>query len=283
MRLIAILGPTASGKSALAYELARRGNFEIIGADAFQMYRGMDVLSAAPSALERAKFPHHLVGFLEPSESYSVAQYQVDARKAIEEAFSRGHDVIMVGGTMLYVRAVLFPYSFPDFEPVKPDGNKTTKELYEELLALDPLSAKEIHPHNRVRILRALEMALSGHPKSEVQKVDISKPLYGAEFYAVVPDRDVLYRRIERRIDQMFDGGAIEEVKTIRETYGEDAPALRAIGGKEILAYLDGKYDLRKAKEEMAKATRHYAKRQLTFLRHQFQYKEVKGGEEIPS
>lgn len=270
-KVIALIGPTASGKSQKAIELAKEIGGVIIGADAFQAYKGLEVITAAPSQKDKEEVPHLLYGFLEPTAYYSVADYQAACRKAIDEVHAQGKTPIIVGGTLLYVRAALFDYCFEDFEKASIDESESTENLYDLLNELDPETAAAIHPHNRVRITRALILALSGHPMSKIEKADMSKPYYpNTEFIRVEPDREELYAAIDKRVDRMFLEGAVEEVKAFIDQYGLDVPAGRAIGVKEIAGYLNGGRTLEEAKDMMKKATRNYAKRQLTFLRHQF-------------
>ncbi len=270
-KVIAIIGPTASGKSRKAIELAKEIDGVIIGADAFQAYKGLEVITAAPSSKDKEEVPHLLYGFLEPNVYYSVADYQAACRKAIDEVHAQGKTPILVGGTLLYVRAALYDYRFEDFEKASIDESESTENLYDLLNELDPETAAAIHPHNRVRITRALILALSGHPMSKIEKADMSKPYYpNTEFIRVEPDREELYAAIDKRVDRMFEEGAVDEVKAFIDKYGFDVPAARAIGIKEIAGYLNGSRTLDEAKDMMKKATRNYAKRQLTFLRHQF-------------
>ncbi len=279
---VAILGPTASGKSALALKLAEKLGGVIIGADAFQAYEGLETITAAPSAGDKQRIEHRLYSFLKPEEPYNAYFYQRDCRREIEDVLSKGKTPLIVGGTLLYARAALFGYEFESFETAQVDGSLPTEALYAKLEEMDPSSAREIHPHNRVRIIRALSMAMAGHPKSARPKADMDRPYYeGTKFLYLVPRRDELYRRIDARVDKMIENGAVEEVGSFIWKHGPDCPAARAIGVREIAAYLKGRTDLETAKENIRKATRNYAKRQLTFLRHQFPEGENLYGRDI--
>lgn len=282
MRTLVLIGETASGKTAFSLQLAKKLDCEIINADAFQCYKGIEISTAQPNKEEQSCLPHHLYGFLEVEQPINIAIYQKLAREKIEEIHSRGKSVLFVGGAGLYIRAALYDYKFPETRQLEEDlQSKSNQELYKLLLEADEESAREIHPNNRVRIIRALELALSGHPKSSNAKVEKEKPLYEAEFYRIDIDRETLYDRISKRVDKMVDLGLVDEVRSMLGKHPHDSPAFRAIGFKEMIPYVEGHISLEQALEDVKKDTRNYAKRQNTFFKHQFAYKLVRSVDEI--
>lgn len=275
--VIALLGPTASGKTALAIALAERFDGEIISCDSMQIYRGMDIATAKPTAEERARVPHHLIDFLPVDSSFSVSDFVARATEAASDIRSRGRTVFLCGGTGLYADAFLSGMSFPTLE-----GTAQTRAELEEffrreglealqnrLLRLDPDAPKEIDLANPKRVLRAIEICeCSGLPLRVYRERNRS----GSSPYRVLSlcldfrDRDALYRRIDRRTDEMIKGGLLEEARNYY-ALSERCTASQAIGYKELKLYFDGSSDLPHAVEQIKKATRHYAKRQLTWFR----------------
>jgi len=274
--VLAVMGPTASGKTALAEALARRIGGEVVSADSMQVYRGMDIGTAKPPLAERT-VPYHCLDLVEPGESYSAARYQADARYAIDDILTRGLTPVVAGGTGLYVRAALddltFPYGDTDAEPRRryetlaeelgPEG------LHELLAERDPASAALIHPNNVRRTVRALEMHDEGVSYAE-QAAGFSrrKSEYPTLFLGLDIERDELYERIDERVDGMLAKGLVDEVRVLLERgYGDAMTATQAIGYKELVGVVEGRAELGKAAEEIKRATRRYAKRQLTWFR----------------
>ncbi len=277
MKLCVILGPTASGKSKLAVELAKTLNGEIVSADSMQIYKDMDIATAKPTQAERLDVKHHLIDFLEPSDTFSVAEYTKLAHGAIEDISKRGKLPILAGGTGLYINSVLDDIKFIEQENNEAIRQNLTKReksegievLYQELKDIDPETAKRTNINNKKRILRALEIYLNtGITMSE--QLEISKPkesryepiIIGLNFR----DRENLYERINKRVDEMFDNGLLEEAQKI---YKSDCgkTAVAAIGYKELFPYFKAECSLEKAIENIKQSTRRYAKRQITWFK----------------
>ncbi len=275
--VIAVVGPTASGKTAFAIALAKRIGAEIVSADSMQIYKGMDIASAKPTPEEAAEIPHHLIDFLAPSDKYSVARYINDASAAISDIVSRGKRVVICGGTGLYVDSLLQNITFeeqPDNEEIRSLlRNRREKEgieaLFNELREIDPETADSLHINNEGRVLRALEAyMLTGERPSELRRRSRENPTPYESLYFVLEhkNRDILYDRINRRVDIMVQNGLVEEAREYF-SLAQDYTSAQAIGHKEIAPYLEGKITLDEAKENLKRATRHYAKRQLTWFR----------------
>jgi len=268
-RIVAIVGPTGSGKSELAMNLAvNLGGHEIVNADSMQLYRGMDIGTAKPTSAERARAPHHLFDVLEVTESASVSEFQSWAREAIESCHSRGVVPIVVGGSALYVRAVLDPLEFPGTDPATRERwsaaleRKGPTALHAELANLDPEAAANILPTNGRRLVRALEVIeLTGKPFAATMPAYESN--YGATILGLDVPRDELDVRLARRVDQMWSDGFVEEVRALREIgleYG--LTASRALGYQQILAFLRGELTEDEAKAATVGGTRKFARRQ---------------------
>jgi len=274
--IYAITGPTGTGKSALAIEFARRIGGHIVNADAFQVYLGMDIGTNKVPASVMDEIPHHLFDIRTPKEGYDVAQYQSDARNVIAELTGRNIPIIFVGGTGLYLRAVLYDYVFPpeEFDGASKYVSMETPDLYDRLLEVDPLAAAAIHPHNRRRLIRALSIH-DGTGIAKSAHLAATKPnlLYETTFVGITVARDELYRHLDLRVDQMVAAGLVAEVAALRDQYGKDARGLQAIGYKEMMAYLEGNASMETAIAAIKLATRHYVKRQMTFFRHQLPMK----------
>ena len=261
------------GKSETALEVAKAFNAEVVNGDAFQCYKEMDIGVAKPPKEYFSIIPHHLFSFVDVDRDYSIADYQKDLRKTIDDIFSRGKNVVLVGGSGLYIRSALYDYEFSEDPEV--DMSKyeemSNEELHKELERIDPKQAEIIHKNNRKRVLRAIEIYLGqGKTKSEVIDSQEHKPVYDSVFFVRNMDREVLYSLIDKRVDRMMEQGLLEEVKTIYEKYGEDCKALQAIGYKELIPVLKGEYSLDKGVELVKKNSRNYAKRQVTYIKHQF-------------
>ena len=281
--IIVLTGVTGSGKSELAIRLAHKLNAGIVNADAFQVYEELNIATAKPTPEMMMEAQHFLFDFIPLTSTYSVAEYQEDLRSAIATLEKQGKNVIIAGGTGLYIRAGLYDYEFPTLPEVDLSSYEALDDqnLYQSALQLDEAEAKTIHPHNRVRLLRLIEMALGGQKKSEIKSSQIHKPIYVVHFFGLEVDREDIYPRVEKRVDKMFELGLVEENRRLVEKYGRDCQAFRAIGVKELFPYFDGKITLEQAKDDIKKNTRHYVKRQETFFRHQFPIVWAKTEEDI--
>ena len=279
---LAITGPTASGKTALSLALADRLGAEILSCDSMQIYRGMDIGTAKATEAERAAVPHHLIDFLSPRESYSVESYRASAIECARQITDRGHLPLFVGGTGLYVDSVAraTPQDAPESDPeyrdnilskIKDDADITA--LWERLRSVDPESAEKIHKNNVKRVIRALEIYdKTGIPKSQLDRE--SKEALGEVFVGMITidfhNRDVLYERVDRRVDIMMSEGLLDEVRGLYDLgLLREGTAAQAIGYKEIVDHLEGKCSLDEAVERIKLSSRRYAKRQLTWFRHE--------------
>ena len=272
--LIAIVGPTASGKTALAIHLARRSGGEIVSADARQIYRGMDIGTAKPTAAERAAAPHHLIDIRDPDDDYTVADYQRDAFAAIDAIIARGAIPFLAGGTGLFVKAVVENMDIPGIAADPALRGEIEAEIardglaavFTRLVALDPDAAGVVDPKNPRRVVRALEVArATGKPFTAQRRM--REPRHETLILGIDPHGDVLRARIERRVDAMIENGFAREVTTLIERYGAAAPAFNAIGYREMAAHLDGKASLDETIAAIKMETWHYAKRQRTWFR----------------
>lgn len=276
MPVVAITGPTATGKSAVADALAARLGTEVISADAMQVYRGMDIGTAKTPVSER-RVPLRLVDIVDPCEPYSAALYQRDARREIDRMRAEGRIPVLCGGTGLYIRAALDDMRFPKGD-VADERRSSYQKLADKLGAdglhrllaeRDPESAAVIHPHNVKRVVRALEMCDEGVSYA-AQKEGFSEPraVYPTHLFALTRDRSVLYARIDARVDEMMTQGLVDEVQRLIEEGARDALTSRqAIGYKEIIQAFDGELDMAEAVELIKKRSRRYAKRQLAWCR----------------
>ena len=270
-KVIAVVGPTASGKTKLAIELAHKLDGEIISADSRLVYKGFDIASAKPTLEEREGIPHHLIDIVEPEFDYSAGKFAEDAKIAIQDILSRDKTPIVAGGTGLYFRVLLEHYDLPKVETnyeLRAKLEKRTREaLLEELEKVDKITYERVKDANFRRIVRAMELiSLLGKPLSEVQ---IQKePEYDVEWIMPeIPSREWLYDRINKRVDVMYEMGIVEETKALIEKHGRISNIIDTIGYKEILTYLDGEATLEEALDKLKQHTRNYAKRQLTWFR----------------
>lgn len=276
---ILLMGPTASGKSALALALARRWPAEIISVDSAQVYRGMDIGTAKPSAAEREAVPHHLLDLLDPAEAYSAARFCTDAARLIGEIRSRGRVPILVGGTMLYFRALTRGLNaLPSADPTlrRELEARARREgwpaLHAQLARVDAATAARLHPHDQQRIQRALEIhALSGIPASDWHARSRS-PAWAGPCVRIILElepRTLLHQRIAERFARMMEAGLLEEVRALhaRSDLHPGLPAIRSVGYRQLWAYLDGSCTLEQAVEQAVAASRQLAKRQLTWLK----------------
>ena len=290
--VVAIVGPTASGKTALSIELAKKYNGEIINGDSMQIYRGLDIGTAKITEEEMEGVPHHLLSFKEPTESFSVADYQKLVRAKIAEIQARGKLPIIVGGSGLYVQAVLYDFQFTE-EQVDEVARKAYYEeleklgpeaMHAKLKNLDPQTAETIHPNNTRRVIRALEMIeLSGVSKASEAQNRGEVPLYNHVILGLGQNmsREALYDRINRRVDIMMEKGLLEEVKGLWQQNIRDVQSIQAIGYKELYDYLDGKCSLEEAIDSLKQNSRRYAKRQLTYFRNKMDVYFVNNDEKL--
>lgn len=276
MDVLCIVGPTAVGKTKMSIELAKQLNGEIISGDSMQIYRGMDIGTAKATMDERQGIPHHLIDEKNPDEAYSVAAFQQTVRAKMEEIKSRGKLPIIVGGTGLYIKSVLYDYEFAgESESKEVDeakyGHLSNEELHAKLAAVDEAGAKDIHPNNRKRVIRALEIyETSGVKKSEMIEKQEHKMIYDACLIGLTDDRTVLYDRINKRVDMMYETGLVEEVKALfDEGIPDESQSIRAIGYKELYDYFKGFISLEESKELIKRNSRRYAKRQYTWFNNQ--------------
>ncbi len=261
------------GKSETALEVAKVFNAEVVNGDAFQCYKEMNIGVAKPPKEYFSIVPHHLFSFVDVNHDYSIAEYQKDLRKTVEEILSRGKNVVIVGGSGLYIRSALYDYEFNENPIVDMSSYElmTNKELHKELEKIDPEQAKIIHMNNRKRVLRAIEIFLGqGRTKTDLIESQEHKLVYDAKFFVRNMDREVLYTLIDKRVDRMMEQGLLDEVKSIIEKYGTGCKALQAIGYKELIPVLNGEYSLDRGIELVKKNSRNYAKRQVTYIKHQF-------------
>ena len=269
----------------MAISLAKKLSAVIINADAFQVYEELNIATAKPSEDEMMEVPHFLFSFVPLTSSYNVSEYQKDLRAMLAEFAIRKQNVIIAGGTGLYIRAALYDYEFQE-ETGRPDlsiyENFSNEDLHAVLARLDQESADKIHPNNRQRVLRAIEICLSaGKAKSEIEKQQSHAPIYDCRFYGIESERSEIYEKVNRRVDAMFEAGLIEENRRLVERYGRSCSAFRAIGVKECFPYFDGQASLEETKELIKKNTRNYVKRQDTFFRHQFDIHWIKDENDI--
>lgn len=290
-KVYVIGGPTAAGKSVVALYLAKRIQGEIVNCDSVQLYKYMDIGSAKPSQKDMNTVPHHLYGFIDPADDITVAQYQQLAFDKIDGILSRGKTPIVVGGTGLYLNSLIYKMSFA----AKPINLKRRDELehlaevrgkdylFELLSAVDPEAAARIHPNNIRKIIRAIEAYELGSKLESMDKLEPNTK-YDFKINIVNMDREWLYNRINRRVDKLMEEGLLKEVKHLLAMgYNHDTPAMKGIGYKELLSYLDGKSTLEEAVNDIKTNTRHYAKRQLTWFKRyeNAHWVEIKKGEMV--
>jgi tRNA dimethylallyltransferase len=275
LKIIVICGPTAIGKTAAAIEIAKIFNGEIISADSMQVYRYMDIGTAKPTPLERAEVPHHLIDILNPDESFDAAAFAAEARKTIETLCSKGILPIVAGGTGLYIRALL--HGIFEGKTSDPDIRKRLKEqaqaqgidtLYQRLCECDPNT--DIHPNDAFRIIRALEIfEISGQPASEHRRQHGFKDNpFDALSIALFTDREILYDRINRRVDMMIEQGLIDEVRMLLGLgYSLHLKSMQSIGYRHILDFMNGRFSYEETVQLFKRDTRRYAKRQITWFK----------------
>lgn len=278
--LIVLTGPTAVGKTALSVKLAKAVNGEIISADSMQVYRHMDIGSAKVMKEEMDGVAHHLIDILEPEEEFNVVLFQRLAKEAIADICSRNKLPILVGGTGFYIQSVLYDINFTETkeddsyrrqleELAKAQG---AQKLHDMLRRVDPGAAEQIHANNVKRVIRALEFhaqtggLISAHNEAERQKM----PAYRSRYFVLTDDREKIYERIDLRVDKMLEDGLLNEVQLLKDRgLKKEMVSMQGLGYKEILAYLDGEYDLERAIYLIKRDTRHFAKRQLTWFKRE--------------
>ena len=276
-KVIVICGPTASGKTALSIELAKKINGEIVSCDSMQIYEDMNIGTAKPTLEEMQGIEHYLIGYVSPKKRYSVADYKKDAKKAIKEIIEKGKNPIVVGGTGLYIDSLIYEIEYQDIkldeeyrkkleEEVQEKGLET---LYEKAKQIDAKAIEKISPTDKKRILRVLEIYhATGKTKTEQEIESRKKEVeYDYKVFALNWDREKLYERINKRVDIMFEQGLIQEVKNILNKYSKFPTAMQGLGYKEVVDYLNGIYTKEEMIEKIKMETRRYAKRQLTWFR----------------
>lgn len=277
-KILIITGPTASGKTAVGIRLAQLLNGEIISADSMQVYKYMDIGTAKASSQERSLVKHHMIDEVSPEYPFTAAEFRERCGKYIDEIISRGKLPIVVGGTGLYINSLIKPWDFsgtPPAEDVRAELDELCREkggeyLYNKLKEADPESAEKIHPNNIKRIMRALEVFMvTGKAKSESDRASMERETeYEPVLIGLNLDRELLYQRINLRIDKMLEEGLLEEVKHLLEMgYSKNLTSMQGLGYKEIVRYLEGEYTLAYAVEILKRDTRRFAKRQLTWFR----------------
>ena len=278
--LLIVAGPTATGKSDSAVELALRMNGEVISADSMQVYRGMDIGSAKVTVEEMRGVPHHLIDCADPSENWNVVRFQKEARRAVQDISSRGRLPILCGGTGFYIQALLYDIDFTQMDENTPlrdrlsalAAEKGPEAVHALLLEKDPASAAAIHPNNLKRVIRAIEFmeesggSIAAHNLQQRER----ESAYRSVFFVLTMDRARLYERIDRRVDIMMERGLVDEVAGLRAMgIQRDSTSMQGIGYKQIYGYLDGEYDLEEAVRLIKRDTRHFAKRQLTWFKRE--------------
>lgn len=277
--LITISGPTACGKTAVSVELAKIINGEIISADSMQVYKYMDIGTAKITEEEKQGIKHYLIDDLYPNEEFSIAVFQKMAKEALSEIYNKEKMPILVGGTGFYVNGLIYDN---DFTPGEKD-NKMRLELEKEatekgneyvhniLMELDPEYAETVHPNNVKRVIRAIEYCRdTGEKFSEYNaREKMREPAYDVKSFILNMDRDLLYDRIEKRVDIMIKNGLVKEVSNLMEKYPTNLVSMKGLGYKEIIGYLKGEYSLEEAIYILKRDTRHFARRQLTWFKHQ--------------
>lgn len=275
-QIIIIAGPTAVGKTEYAIETAKAINGEIVSADSMQLYKYMDIGSAKPSKSELAQVKHYLVDQIDPREKFSVAKYQRLAKAAIEEIFAKGKTPVISGGTGLYINSLMYEMDFaagPADDILRKQLEQLASEkgreyLHTELAKLDPEAAARIHPNNTQKIIRAIEAAQNGNKVKSFDNASVPTADYDVLLAGLTRDRAELYDRINTRVDMLVSQGLADEVASLMQMgLGYDDISMKGIGYKEIIEFYDGRYSLDEAIELIKKNTRHYAKRQLTWLR----------------
>lgn len=277
-KVIVIGGPTASGKTSLSIELAKKINGEIISSDSMQIYKDMTIGTAKPTVEEMDGIPHHLLDFVSPDERYSVADFKRDAESAIEEILSKEKNPIVVGGTGLYIDSLVYGIEYPDIELDDEYRKKLMQEadteeglinLYNKAKKIDPEAIRKISPNDKKRITRILEVYnATGKTKTELEKISrINGVKYDYKVFAINMDREKLYDRINLRVDIMLEQGLIDEVENLVKKYSNFPTAMQGLGYKEVVEFLNKKISKEEMIDKIKQESRRYAKRQLTWFR----------------
>lgn len=276
-KVIVICGPTASGKTALSIELAKKINGEIVSADSMQIYKDMNIGSAKVTNEEMQGIKHYMIDYVSPDERFSVADYKTNAKNAIEEIIKKGKTPIVVGGTGLYIDALIYEIEYKDIkidenyrkELQEIEKNQGLEVLYKKALEIDPKAMEKISQNDSKRIMRVLEIyKATGKNKTEQEAESRLKEIpYDYKVFALTMDRDKLYERINKRVDIMIENGLIDEVKNLLEKYSEFPTAMQGLGYKEVRDYLQEKITKDEMIEKIKQESRRYAKRQLTWFR----------------
>lgn len=276
-KVIVICGPTASGKTSLSIELAKKINGEVISSDSMQIYKDMDIGTAKPTKEEMEDIKHYLIDFVPPNERYSVASFKKDAEKAIEEILAKGKVPIVVGGTGLYVNSLIYGIEFNsieiDEEYRKELDERVEKEgldtLYEEAKKIDPEAINNISKNDKKRIIRILEIyKQTGKTKTEQEKESRKNGVkYDYKVFAINMDREILYERINKRVDIMIEQGLIQEVENLIQKYKEFPTAMQGLGYKEVVQFINGELTKEEMIEKIKQETRRYSKRQITWFK----------------
>ena len=272
-KVVVIAGPTASGKTGLAIEVAKRINGEIISSDSMQIYKDMSIGTAKATKEEQAEIKHHLIDFVSPDQRYSVADFKKDAINKIEEILAKGKTPVVVGGTGLYINTLVYNIEYDeeefDKEYRKELNKKSIEEIYEEAKKIDPEALARISQNDRKRIERILEIYhKTGKTKTEQEKESRKNEIpYDYKIFGIDMPREVLYDRINRRVDIMIEEGLIEEVQNLVKKYKEFPTAMQGLGYKEVVEYFDGKISKEEMIEKIKQESRHYAKRQITWFK----------------
>ncbi|MBO6232537.1 MAG: tRNA (adenosine(37)-N6)-dimethylallyltransferase MiaA [Clostridia bacterium] len=289
-KVIVICGPTASGKTALSIELAKRIDGEIISCDSMQIYKEMDIGTAKVTKEEMQGIKHYLVDYISPDERYSVARFKQDAKNAIKDIIAKGKTPIIVGGTGLYVDSLIYEIDYPQIELDEEYRNKMEnianegrlEELYLLAKKIDPKAIEKISPNDQKRIIRVLEIYNStGKTKTQLEEESRKEVEYDYKVFAINWEREKLYERINKRVDIMIEQGLIDEVKQIKEKYSKFPTAMQGLGYKEVVDYLEGKYTKDEMIEKIKMETRRYAKRQITWFKKNKQTIWLNGEEDI--
>lgn len=268
--ILAIVGPTCSGKSMLAIKLAKYFNAKIINADPYSCYKELNIGVAKPSFDELNKVKHNLINIVSVSERFTIYDYQIKFRECINNLIKENKNVIIVGGSGLYLRSAIYDYEFKESnnEDYSFINDLSNEDIYNKLKEIDPQSLEKIHINNRKRLIRAYQIFLeSGQTKSSIENKQIHKSIYDVKIIGINPNREELYKNINDRVDRMFAEGLIDEVNGLFNKFNKELQAFQAIGYKEFTQ----SNDINEIKELIKKNTRNYAKRQLTFFKHQFE------------
>lgn len=287
-KVVVIVGPTASGKTAVSIELAKKINGEIISADSMQIYKYMDIGTAKPTLDEMQGIKHYMLDVVMPDETFNVAKYKSMAESAIEEILKKGKVPIIVGGTGLYINTLVDGIEFADVpgdeeyrnELIEKGYREGAMSIYKELEKVDSESAKKIDPNNIRRVARALEIyKVTGKTKTQLDIESRKGVKYDYRLFGMEWDRETLYNRIDLRVDKMIEAGLIDEVRNVTEKFKISNTAVQGLGYKEVIEFLNGNISYEEMIEKLKLETRHYAKRQLTWFRRDKRIKWIKPDE----